>query len=157
MSTGSLLPLIHTYYDQLKAANLFIRHCAICKKIVILDKVNNYVVCENEECQNARNRNAVKKSRSKVENGSLRSLYDGFYNRINSARNNNLNEISRNAFDEQFRCFCKQALAKRKDLELESEMDVDNNNYQIYYEYLCGAEDDFKKLIKKLKTGEENG
>lgn len=157
LSTGSLLPLFHTYYDQLKAAKLFIRNCTICNKIVVLKKVNNYVVCNDEKCQNARNINAVKKSRSKIVNGTLRSLYTNFYGSINFARNYYLNENSRIDFDSQFKRFCKEALIKKKDLELESSMESDNYSYQIYSEYLKNAEVSFKKQIHKLKAGEYNG
>ena len=155
VSAESLYPLILCYYEQLKAANLYISNCTVCNKVMILNRVNNYAVCESEKCRNEKRRNATRKSRANIESGSLRDLYDKFFNKINASRCANLNEMSRIEFDNRFRIFCAEAKAKKKELELESNIESDNGAYQSYSAYLNSAEKKYKNLIKKLKSGEE--
>ena len=144
---NSFMAILRVYVDVLKQANVVVRNCTICHKLILSNKANASEICGSEKCRKEQHRLQTNAVRKRNKENTIQDLYDIFFrNCSNLRRKLDKNSTAREKYDTEFKKIRTKALAMKKGL---SEDSPKQSIYE-YSEFLRIKEDELRKLAKKL-------
>ena len=144
---NSFMAILRVYVDVLKQANVVVRNCTICHKLILSNKANASEICGSEKCRKEQHRLATNAVRKKNKANPIQDFYDIFSrNCSNLRRKLNKNSTAREKFDIEFKKIRTEALKMKKGL---SEDSPKQSIYE-YSEFLRVKEDELRELAENL-------
>ena len=138
---------MRVYVDILKQANVVVRNCTICHKLILSNKANASEICGSEKCRKEQHRLATNAVRKKNKDNPIQDLYDIFSrNCSNLRRKLAKNSTAREKFDIEFAKIRSEALKMKKEL---SEDSPKQSIYE-YSEFLRTKENELRELAENL-------
>ena len=144
---NSFMAILRVYVDVLNQANVVVRNCKICHKLILSDRVNVSEICGREKCRKEQRRLATNAVRKKNKDNPIQDLYDIFSrNCSNLRRKLAKNSTAREKFDIEFAKIRSEALKMKNGL---SEDSPKQSIYE-YSEFLRVKEDELRELARNL-------
>lgn len=144
---NSFMAILRVYVDVLKQANVVVRNCTICHKLILSDRANVSEICGSDRCRREQHRLQTNAVRKKNKANPIQDFYDIFFrNCSNLRRKFGNNSTAREKYDTEFKKLRTKALAMKKGL---SEDSPKQSIYE-YSEFLRVGEDELRKLAEKL-------
>ncbi|MBD5528793.1 MAG: hypothetical protein HDR02_10390 [Lachnospiraceae bacterium] len=144
---NSFMAILRVYVDVLNQANVVVRNCKICHKLILSDRANVSEICGSEKCRKEQHRLATNAVRKKNKDNPIQDLYDIFSrNCSNLRRKLGKNSTAREKFDIEFAKIRSQALKMKKGL---SEDSPKQSIYE-YSEFLRTKENELRELAENL-------
>ena len=147
VADNSFLAILRTYVDILKQANVVVRNCSICHKLILSDRANVSENCGSERCRKEQHRLKTISVRKKNKANPIQDFYDTFSrNCSNLRRKFGKNSTAREKYDTEFEKIRTKALKMKKGLS------EDSPNREIYEfsEFLRVKEDELRALAENL-------
>ena len=147
VADNSFMAILRVYVDILNQANVVVRNCTICHKLILSNKANASEICGSEKCRKEQHRLATNAVRKKNKANPIQDFYDIFSrNCSNLLRKLNKNSTAREKFDIEFKKIRTEALKMKKGL---SEDSPKQSIYE-YSEFLRVKEDELRTFAKNL-------
>ncbi|MDE5577463.1 MAG: hypothetical protein K2J11_08765 [Oscillospiraceae bacterium] len=144
---NSFMAILRVYVDVLKQANVVVRNCTICHKLILSNKANASEICGSEKCRKEQHRLATNAVRKKNKDNPIQDLYDIFCrNCSNLRRKLDKNSTAREKYDIEFKKIRTEALKMKKGL---SEDSPKQSIYE-YSEFLRIGEERLRELANSL-------
>ena len=144
---NSFMAILRVYVDVLKQANVVVRNCMICHKLILSDRANVAEICGSEKCKREQHRLQTIAARKKNRANPIQDFYDVFtHNCANLRRKLNKDSTAREKYDTEFKKIRTKALAMKNGL---SEDSPKQSIYE-YSEFLRVKENEFRALAEKL-------
>lgn len=144
---NSFMAILRVYVDVLKQANVVVRNCAICHKLILSDRANVSEICGSERCRKEQHRLQTNAVRKKNKANPIQDFYDIFFrNCSNLRRKFRDNSIAREKYDTEFKKIRTKALAMKNGL---SEDSPKQSIYE-YSEFLRVKEDELRILAENM-------
>lgn len=144
---NSFMAILRVYVDVLKQANVVVRNCTICHKLILSDRANVSEICGSDRCRREQHRLQTNAVRKKNKENTIQDLYDIFFrNCSNLRRKLDKNSTAREKYDTEFKEIRTQALAMKNGL---SEDSPKQSIYE-YSEFLRVKEEELRELAEKL-------
>ena len=148
-SDNSFMAILRVYVDVLKQANVVVRNCTICHKLILSDRANVSEICGSEKCRREQHRLKTISVLKKNKDDPIKDLYSTFFNNCSNLRRKLAkNSTAREKYDIEFAKIRSQALAMKKGL---SEDSPKQSIYE-YSEFLRLKEDELMELANLLLT-----
>ncbi len=147
VADNSFLAILRTYVDILKQANVVVRNCSICHKLILSDRANVSEICGSERCRKEQHRLKTISVRKKNKANPIQDFYDTFSrNCSNLRRKFGDNSTAREKYDIEFEKIRTKALKMKKGLS------EDSPRGEIYEfsEFLRVKEDELRELAENL-------
>ncbi len=147
VADNSFLAILRTYVDILKQANVVVRNCIICHKLILSDRANVSEICGSEKCKKEQHRLKTISVRKKNKANPIQDFYDTFsQNCSNLRRKFGNNSTAREKYDTEFEKIRTKALKMKKGLS------EDSPNREVYEfsEFLRVKEDELRALAGHL-------
>lgn len=148
VADNSFLSILRVYVDVLKQANVVVRNCAICHKLILSDRVSRSEICGSEKCRKEQHRRAINANRQRIKDeGSVQDLYSSFSSNCSNLRRKlGKDTPARIKYDTEFEKVRNQALAMKKGLSEDSP----NQDIYAFSEFLRVGEDRLRELADRL-------
>lgn len=147
VTDNSFLSILRVYVDILKQANVVVRNCAVCHKLILSDKASRSEICGSKRCRKEQHRRATIAVREKNKANPIQDFYDTFFrNCFNLRRKLGNNSIAREKYDTEFKKIRTEALAMKKGLSEDSP----NQDIYAFSEFLRVKEDELRALADNL-------
>lgn len=144
---NSFMAILRVYVDVLKQANVVVRNCAICHKLILSNRANVSEICGSERCRREQHRLKTNAVRKKNKANPIQDFYDIFFrNCSNLRRKFGDNNTAREKYDTEFKAIRAKSLAKKNGL---SEDSPKQSIYE-YSEFLRVKENELRNLAEKL-------
>lgn len=144
---NSFMAVLRVYVDVLKQANVVVRNCTICHKLILSDRANVSEICGSDRCRKEQHRLQTVSVRKRNKENTIQDLYDIFFrNCSNLRRKLDKNSTAREKYDTEFKAIRTKALAMKKGL---SEDSPKQSIYE-YSEFLRVKEDELRDLAENL-------
>jgi len=144
---NSFMAILRVYVDVLKQANVVVRNCTICHKLILSDRANVSEICGGDRCRKEQHRLQTISVRKKNKDNPIQDLYDIFFrNCSNLRRKLDKNSTIREKYDTEFKEIRTKALAMKKGLSEDSPKQV----IYEYSEFLRVKEDKLRELAVAL-------
>lgn len=141
------MAILRVYVDVLKQANVVVRNCTICHKLILSDRANVSEICGSDRCRKEQHRLQTIAARKKNKANPIQDFYDVFtHNCANLRRKLNKDSTAREKYDTEFKKIRTKALAMKNGL---SEDSPKQSIYE-YSEFLRVKEDELRKLAENL-------
>ena len=144
---NSFMAILRVYVDVLKQANVVVRNCTICHKLILSDRANVSEICGGDRCRKEQHRLQTISVRKKNKDNPIQDLYDIFFrNCSNLRRKLDKNSTIREKYDTEFKKI------RTKALEMKNGLSEDSPKQSIYEysEFLRVKEDELRALAKNL-------
>ena len=136
-----------TYVDILKQANVVVRNCAICHKLILSDRENVSQICGSEKCRKEQHRLATIAVRKKNKANPIQDFYDTFSrNCSNLRRKFGNNGTAREKYDTEFQKIRTEALKMKNGLSEDSP----NQDIYAFSTFLSDKEQELRGLADSL-------
>ena len=147
---NSFMAILRVYVDVLKQANVVVRNCTICHKLILSDRANVSEICGGDRCRKEQHRLQTISVRKKNKDNPIQDLYDIFFrNCSNLRRKFGDNSTAREKYDTEFKKIRTKALSMKKGL---SEDSPKQSIYE-YSEFLRVKENELRVLADALLNG----
>lgn len=147
---NSFMAILRVYVDVLKQANVVVRNCTICHKLILSDRANVSEICGSDRCRREQHRFQTNAVRKKNKANPIQDFYDIFFrNCSNLRRKLGNNSIVREKYDIEFKKIRTQALAMKNGLSSDSP----KQRIYEYSEFLRVKEDELRVLADTLLNG----
>ena len=144
---NSFMAILRVYVDVLNQANVVVRNCKICHKLILSDRANVSEICGKEKCRKEQHRLKTISVRKKNKGDPIKDFYSTFFNNCSNLRRKlGKNSTAREKFDIEFAKIRTEALKMKKGL---SEDSPKQSIYE-YSEFLRVKEDELRKLAENL-------
>ena len=144
---NSFMAILRVYVDVLKQANVVVRNCTICHKLILSDRANVSEICGSEKCRKEQHRLQTNAVRKKIKENTIQDLYDIFFrNCSNLRRKFGNNSTAREKYDTEFKKIRTKALSMKNGL---SEDSPKQSIYE-YSEFLRVKENELRVLADAL-------
>ena len=144
---NSFMAILRVYMDVLKQANVVVRNCTICHKLILSDRANVSEICGSEKCRKEQHRLQTNAVRKRNKANPIQDFYDIFFrNCSNLRRKFGDNSTAREKYDTEFRAIRTKALTMKNGL---SEDSPKQSIYE-YSEFLRVKEEELRRLAEKL-------
>lgn len=144
---NSFMAILRVYVDILNQANVVVRNCTICHKLILSNRANVSEICGSEKCRKEQHRLATNAVRKKNKDNPIQDLYDIFSrNCSNLRRKLDKNSTAREKYDIEFAKIRTEALKMKKGL---SEDSPKQSIYE-YSEFLRVKENELRELAENL-------
>ncbi len=144
---NSFMAILRVYVDVLKQANVVVRNCTICHKLILSDRANVSEICGSEKCRKEQHRLQTISVRKKNKGDPIKDFYSTFFiNCSNLRRKLAKNSTAREKYDTEFKKIRIKALAMKNGL---SEDSPKQSIYE-YSEFLRVKEDELRVLADTL-------
>lgn len=144
---NSFMAILRVYVDVLKQANVVVRNCSICHKLILSDRANVSEICGSEKCKREQHRLQTNAVRKKNKDNPIQDLYDIFFrNCSNLRRKLDKNSTAREKYDIEFKKIRTKALAMKKGLSEDSPKQM----IYEYSEFLRVKEEYLRNLANRL-------
>lgn len=138
---------MRVYVDILKQANVVVRNCTVCHKLILSDKASRSEICGSERCRKEQHRRATVAVREKNKANPIQDFYDTFFrNCSNLRRKLDKNSTAREKYDTEFKKIRTEALEMKKGLSADS---LKQSIYE-YSEFLRVKENELRALAENL-------
>ncbi len=147
VADNSFLAILRTYVDILKQANVVVRNCSICHKLILSDRANVSEICGSERCRKEQHRLKTISVRKKNKANPIQDFYDTFSrNCSNLRRKFRNNSTAREKYDVEFEKI------RIKALKMKNGLSEDSPNREIYEfsEFLRIKENELRELAENL-------
>ena len=144
---NSFMAILRVYVDVLKQANVVVRNCTICHKLILSDRANVSEICGSDRCRKEQHRLQTNAVRKKNKANPIQDFYDIFFrNCSNLRRKLDKNSTIREKYDTEFKKI------RTKALEMKNGLSEDSPKQSIYEysEFLRVKEDELRALAKNL-------
>ena len=147
VADNSFLAILRTYVDILKQANVVVRNCAICHKLILSDRENVSQICGSEKCRKEQHRLATVAVRKKNKANPIQDFYDTFSrNCSNLRRKFGDNGTAREKYDTEFKKIRTEALKMKNGLSEDSP----NQDVYAFSTFLSDKEQELRNLADSL-------
>ena len=147
VADNSFLAILRTYVDILKQANVVVRNCSICHKLILSDKASRSEICGSERCRKEQHRLATIAVRKRNKENPIQDFYDTFSrNCSNLRRKFGDNSTAREKFDIEFKKIRTEALKMKKGLSEDSP----NTEIYAFSDFLVAKENELRELADEL-------
>ncbi|MDE6762858.1 MAG: hypothetical protein K2J73_04180, partial [Oscillospiraceae bacterium] len=144
---NSFMAILRVYVDVLKQANVVVRNCSICHKLILSNKANVSKICGSEKCRREQHRLQTNAVRKKNKANPIQDFYDTFFrNCSNLRRKFGDNITAREKYDTEFKEIRTKALKMKNGLSDDSP----KQSIYEYSEFLRVKEDELRGLAEKL-------
>ncbi|MCM1508759.1 MAG: hypothetical protein NC177_16750 [Ruminococcus flavefaciens] len=147
VADNSFLAILRVYVDVLKQANVVVRNCSVCHKLILSDRANVSEICGSERCRKEQHRLKTIAVRKKNKGDPIKDFYSTFFNNCSNLRRKlSKNSTAREKYDIEFKKIRTEALAMKKGL---SEDSPKQSIYE-YSEFLRVSEEKLRELADIL-------
>ncbi len=144
---NSFLAILRVYVDILKQANVVVRNCAVCHKLILSDRANTSAVCGSDKCRREQHRLTTNTIRKRNKENPIQDFYDTFSRNCSNLRRKFGDNLSaRKRFDDEFQKIRTEALAIKKGLSENSP----NSEIYAFSEFLVAKENELRELAEEL-------
>ncbi len=144
---NSFMAILRVYVDVLKQANVVVRNCVICHKLILSDNAKVSEICGSEKCRKEQHRLKTISVRKKNKGDPIKDFYSTFFiNCSNLRRKLAKNSTAREKFDIEFAKIRTEALKMKKGLSEDSP----NQDIYAFSTFLSDKERELRKLADSL-------
>lgn len=144
---NSFMAILRVYVDVLKQANVVVRNCTICHKLILSDRANVSEICGSDRCRKEQHRLQTISVRKKNKGDPIKDFYSTFFiNCSNLRRKFGDNSTAREKYDTEFKKIRTKALAMKNGL---SEDSPKERIYE-YSSFLTAKEKELRELAENL-------
>ncbi|MCM1226997.1 MAG: hypothetical protein NC320_06155 [Clostridium sp.] len=103
VADNSFLAILRVYVDVLKQANVVVRNCSVCHKLILSDRANVSEICGSERCKKEQHRLATISVRKKNKANPIQDFYSTFTSNCSNLRRKfGKNSTAREKYDIEF-------------------------------------------------------
>lgn len=145
VADNSFMAILRVYVDVLKQANVVVRNCAICHKLILSDRANVSEICGSEKCRKEQHRLKTISVRKKNKDDPIKDFYSTFFNNCSNLRRK-LGSTAREKYDTEFKKIRTEALKMKNGLSSDSP----KQSIYEYSEFLRVGEKKLRRLAEQL-------